>query len=149
MVSLALFMYACCDSAMPLLSNACAYAITPSFLPSFASPSSCTALLHDRMYCRINRWVCFREKSTLCNNFKQKGGWAYFGEITVQPTIINTHSALISQYFIILPSSFLLCRQFVPKQQQITIDFASIEGAAYDVKPSHDTSIVENSSCQQ
>ena len=41
------------------------------------------------------------------------------------------------------------CRQYVPRQQQITIDFASIEGAVYDVKPSHDTSIVENSSCQQ
>ena len=50
------------------------------------------------------------------------------------------------------PLSFLLlpCRQYVPRQPQITIDFASIEGAVYDVKPSHDTSTVQkNSSCQE
>ena len=41
-------------------------------------------------------------------------------------------------------------RQYVPRKQQITIDFASIEGAVYDVKPSHDTSTVQkNSSCQE
>ena len=38
----------------------------------------------------INRWVSFREKSTLCNSFIQKRGvvllwgWAYFQEIMVQ-----------------------------------------------------------------
>ena len=30
------------------------------------------------MYCGINGRAYFREKSTLCNNFIQKGGWAYF-----------------------------------------------------------------------
>ena len=42
------------------------------------------------MYCSINRWAYFREKSTLCNNFIQKGGVSlcsrvglFFGEITV------------------------------------------------------------------
>ena len=30
------------------------------------------------MYCGINRWAYFWEKSTLCNNFIQEGEWAYF-----------------------------------------------------------------------
>ena len=43
-VSLALFMYACCDSAMPLLSCACLCNNSKWCLPSFVSPSSYTVL---------------------------------------------------------------------------------------------------------
>ena len=36
-------------------------------------------LLHKPyMYCGINKWVYFQEKSTLCNNFIQIRSWAYF-----------------------------------------------------------------------
>ena len=42
-------------------------------------------LLCKCMYCGINWWVYFQEKSTLSNNFIQNRGWAYFREITVMP----------------------------------------------------------------
>ena len=33
------------------------------------------------MYCSINRWVYFPEKSTLCNNFVQKGEVGLFSRV--------------------------------------------------------------------
>ena len=62
-------------------------------LPLFVSPFSYTVLLFQcfllNIYCGINRWAYFQQKSTFCNNFAQKGGWPYiqgriyFWEITV------------------------------------------------------------------
>ena len=65
---------------------------------------------------------------------------------TLYSTGIFHHSVTFPYTSLLLP-----CRQFVPRQPQITIDFASIEGAVYDVKPSHDTSstVQKNSSCQE
>ena len=87
-VSLALVMYACSDSAMPLLSFTCLCNNSKLCLPPFVSPSSCKVLLRwcfllNCMYCSINGWAYFREKSTLCNNFIHKRGGGYFREITV------------------------------------------------------------------
>ena len=78
-VSLSLVMYACCDPATPLLSCTCLCKNRKWCLPSFVSPSSYT--VHNCMYYSINGWVYFREKSTLCNNFIQKRGWAYFSRL--------------------------------------------------------------------
>ena len=63
-------------------------------LPSFVSTSPCTMLLPRCLLlnltaCGINRWACFQEKSTVCNNFIQKWGMGllsrvgHFREITV------------------------------------------------------------------
>ena len=93
-VSLALVMFACNDPAMLRLCNNSKW-----YLPSFVSLFSCCFVgashLHNSMYCCINRWAYFQEKSTLCNNFVQKWGVGLlsrvglFSEITTLVT--NNH----------------------------------------------------------
>ena len=88
LVTLALFMYTCCDSSMPLLSCICLCNSSKWCLPSFVSPSSCTVLLLQcfllsSMYCAINGWAYFQVKSTLWNNFLQKRGMGVFSYVHV------------------------------------------------------------------
>ena len=83
-VSLALFVCACNDSAMPFLSCACLCNNRKWCLPSFVSPSSCfsASCLTDDNACTIQLksvGVLSRES----NNFISFRGWAYFREFTV------------------------------------------------------------------
>ena len=80
-VSLTLFVYACIDSAMLILLCACLCSnrkwCTPLLVPSLFLLHSAASLVllayHDSMYYCINRWAYFQKKSTLFNNFIQKG----------------------------------------------------------------------------
>ena len=60
-VSPALFMYACSDSAV-LFCHVLAYAIT-------ANGVRLHLLVPSPLYCGLNSWMYFQEKSILCNNF--------------------------------------------------------------------------------
>ena len=84
-VSLALVIWACSDSAMPLLSCACLCNNSKWCLPSFVSPSSCTVLF---LHCfLLNITVCtaaqlsgrtFERRAPFATTSFKKGGWVYF-----------------------------------------------------------------------
>ena len=73
-IQLVIVMYACSDSAMPLLSRTCLCNNSKWCLPSFVSPSSYIVLLLQ------HKWVGVL-KNTLCNHFIKKRGVGLFSTV--------------------------------------------------------------------
>ena len=98
-----------------------AYAITANgvclhlLVPPFAQCCFFSASCHNHIYCGINGWVYFQEKSTLCNNFIQKRGlvyfqgWACFQEILVNLLKLSEVELFITAFLVFVINSTHCC----------------------------------------